>query len=481
MLLKSTLRLLFIMALTAASASGQTVTETINKTLWCPNDTFALRFDSDKMLYPYRVSDSKISPGTDGGLNRYTMLYYGKDSIRLNYHNKLPYAHIIYVKIASPKGERMLRFHYNERSAYFSEAYMQKNKGNIQYDIPEAYELANIIWTLSPSGQRSPDRNLNKTGPYYERILRHFKPYMNHPIFKALDFPADVYFARYFDFRENSFAFTFQDTTAGASKTKLLYTGPYYYVYGDSLADTSLFGTLRPLVEDFARQSKFRKFYKDNRAYYQQEIQRLKTLLPVRSMWEWLETEFPKQKYQSYRVVFSPLIEGSHSTQRFSTYWKNGWFIENVMFICGSNRVDVKTDLTEKQKEGLMSGVVFTEIDHNYVNPTTDRYQASVDSVFSRRSTWAEAGGDASHYPRPHHVFNEYMTHALFCLYVADHYEKPVADFVIQRREELMVSARHFIRFREFNQELLRLRREHPALKASELYPLILTWCKTQH
>jgi len=476
--------LFFIVFLTVTKITfGQTVEETYPKTLWCPNDTFVLKFKNYPKSFPYKVSrDAKERPGSDNGtdakLDEYATIYYGHDSLRLNYNNKLPYAHIIHINFQSPKGKTTLRFHFNDVASYFSNDYMEKNNGNIQFDIPETYELANVIWTLSPSGQRAKD--LYKVGDYYKRVETYFKPYMNHPIFKALDFPDSVYANKYYEFRENSFAFNFEEPRSGSSNTKLLFNGPYYYVYGNELADSSLFGKLKPLVADFAAKSKFRQFYKSNLNYYNKAIQRQKELLPVRQMWNWLEEQFPKTKYQSYRIVFSPLIGGSHSTQRYSTYNKTEWFGENVMFICGTDRYDSVENLTEKQREGLMSGIVFTEIDHNYVNPETNKYTKQVDSIFSKRDIWAKHGNSSDYYGSAESVFNEYMTHAAFCLYISDTYDKPTADFVIDNREQLMVSRRNFIKFKEFDRALIKLRQEHKDLKVVELYPFILEWCKSQ-
>jgi hypothetical protein len=469
--------LFFFLLTVTGAALGQTVEETYPKTIWCPNDTFLLRHKDFPKKHPFKVSrEDNGSPGTNAKLDDYVMIYYGKDSLQLNYHNKIPYAHIIYINFQSPKGKTTLRFHFNEMANHFPRDYMARNKGNIQFDIPEVYELANIIWTLSPSGKRAKD--LYKAGDYYKKVVNYFKPYMNHPVFKSLDFPDSVYYNNYYDFRENSFAFNFQEK--GTSNTKLLYNGPYYYIYGGELADSSLFGKLKPLVEDFAAKSKFRQFYKNNSDYYGKEIQRQKVLLPVKQMWDWLEQQFPKTKYQSYRIVFSPLIGASHFTQRYGTYNETEWFDENVMFICGTGRYDTMKNISEKQKEGLMSGIVFTEIDHNYVNPETDKYAEQVSSIFTERSVWVKTGNNSGQYGNPVSVFNEYMTHAAFCLYVLDAYDKATADFVINNREQMMVDRRNFIRFKEFDRELIRLHQEQPALKLVDLYPLILDWCKQQ-
>jgi hypothetical protein len=466
----------FFLFAVCLNVAGQMSEETYPKTLWCENDTFYVRFKNYDRLIPKPISTNANSDhGTDGSLDDYATIFYGKDSIRINYHNRFPYAQIVYFNIESPKGKTKFRFHFNEVSCYFPPSYINANTGKIQFDIPESYELANIIWTLSPSGSRATD--LSKQSNYYKEVAEYFKPWMDHLIFKSLDFPDSVYYDKYYLFRENSFAFNFDQAP---KSTRLLYNGPYYYVFGDELADSSLFGKMKPLVEDFAARSKFREFYKKHLPYYKKAIAREEQLLPVRQMWTWLETQFPGREFQSYRIVFSPLIGGSHSTQQYHSKNNGKWFSENVMFICGTDRYDSVAAYTEKQREGLMSGIVFTEIDHNYVNPTTSKYRAAVDSIFSDRDYWVNPGVSKGYYGNPSSVFNEYMTHAAFCLYVDEIYDRETADLVIQKREEMMAGPRNFSKFREFNRELMKLYREKKSQKLADLYPAILEWCKKQ-
>src|SRR5205814_9647042 len=128
---------------------------------------------------------------------------------------------------------------------------------------------------------------------------------------------------------------------------------------------------------------------------------------------------------------FFHLINGAHNTERFAA---NG-FNEVIMYVSSIERIEAKkTEIVE----GLMSGIVFTEIDHNYVNPISMKYQKLIDSIFSKRDTWVSSGGDTKFYETPESVFNEYMTHALFCLYVLDKYDSGSADFIIKARETLM-------------------------------------------
>ncbi|MEO5909748.1 MAG: DUF4932 domain-containing protein [Pelobium sp.] len=462
-----------------ATTFGQTVEEKYTKTIFCQNDLFAIKYDKYPKLDTFKVSRTdKTSPGMDARLNGFATIYFNSDSIRLKYNNRIPYQHNFYINFESPKGKTTLRFHFNSIANYFDKKFIEQYDNKVAFDIPAVYELANIIWTLSPSGQRA--NGLNLEGDYYKKVSAYFKPYLDHPIFKYLDFVDSIYVSKYFDFRENSFAYNFQDAKLNVRNTKLLFNGPYYYVYGDELADSSLFGKLKTLVEDFALRSNFKQFYKSNLNFYDTQIKREKELLPIKKMWSWLEFNFPKEKFNSYKIVFSPLIGGSHSTQKYFTHTDNGWFGQIAMFICNADRVDEDKKLTEKQKEALMSGVVFTEIDHNYVNPATNRYAKQIDSIFSNRSIWAKKNSSSDFYESSTSVFNEYMTWAVFCLYIADNYDKETKDLVIAERESRMANIRNFIKFKEFDQSLLKIRLENKNLKVVDLYPFILDWCKRQ-
>ena len=121
-----------------------------------------------------------------------------------------------------------------------------------------------------------------------------------------------------------------------------------------------------------------------------------------------------------------------------------------------------------------MSGIVFTEIDHNYVNPATNNYIKPVDSIFSNPNIWTKQGSGSNFYLSPVGVFNEYMTWAVFCLYVKDRYDKATANLVIEERESLMVEKRNFVKFKAFDEALLKLKQEHRELRVVDLYPYIL-------
>jgi hypothetical protein len=451
---------------------GQNIESKYPKTLKCPNDTFFVKFSNSNISHPMQISEyDTLDMGTDGVKGIFATISYGKDSLVIH-HKNFPYEQLIYIPIESPTHKTIYRLHFNGVRAFFDLSYMDNNQGKINIELPEVYELANIIWTLSPTGQKA--KGLHKEGEYYERVINHFKPFMNHKVFKSLDFPDSIYFTKYYDFRENSYPFKFKGN-------KIVCEGPYYYIFGDNSHNfNSLFRELIPHIEDFAKKSKFREFYSKNKAFYEREIARQKELLPIKDMWEWLEVQFPYTSYNSYKIVFSPLIGGSHSTQNFWGDFYSDSFGETIMFICGTGSYYDRTDLSPKVKTGLMSGIVFTEIDHNYVNPESNKYYNQIDSIFSSRKLWTTRKGDNNFYTEPIAVFNEYMTHAVFCLWVLDYFPKDDAEIIIKERESLMVDHRGFSKFKEFTNELITLRANNQGIKVNQLYPEILKWCESK-
>ena len=440
--------------------------------LHAPTDSFYVNSGNWTTPYAFSMNDrDTIDLGTDGYTGAYIDVITGKDTTRFRYVN-LPYEQWHYVPIESPTKKIIYRLRFNAVPASYSHEYVEENTNQVRFAIPEVYELANIIWALSPSGRRA--GNLNTQGAYYQRVLTYFSAYLNHPIFSQLDVPDKSYYSSYYDFRENSLCFNF-------SANKLVYNGPYYYVMGDNRDDfNSLFKKLLPMVNDFALKSNYRTFFHTNKAYYDSLIRQEATLMPVREMWDWLEARFP-QRYQAYKVIFSPLIGATHSTQQFA-YRANepNLFRETVMFVSGPELIINRAGISQTQKEGLASGIVFTEIDHNYVNQITSRYKKQVDAIFVNRALWTKTGGDTDAYGSPQAVFNEYMTHALFCLYARDVYDKATAAYVIDQREKLMIDRRHYIKFREFTQQLQTLyNQQKPGQLLSDVYPALLDWAST--
>lgn len=434
-------------------------------------DSFYVTGSNWKSPWGYAIgATDTVSPGTDGYKGGYMQLITKEDTAQFNY-TSTPFRQHHLISVVSPKDTTVCILRFNQHTAEYSDVYMKEHEGKVDFVIPETFELANIIWLLSANSKYA--TNLHTQGKYYEEIIEYFKPYQSHPIFNKLNSSEDKYFENYYSLRENSVGFKFEGDS-------LRYSGPYFHVYGGFERFGGLFRELQPLIEDFVKQSRFRVFFKNHSPYYDELIKRQKQLMPIEKMWSWLEKEFPR-KITSYKIVFSPLIGGSHSTQNFSFMGnRRDWFTEALMFTSGPETVDENKLLNEKQKEGLLSGVVFTEIDHNYVNPITGKYRKEVEEIFGNRRLWCSKGADADNYNSGESVFNEYMTHALFCVYVLDNYDQQTARFIIDQRESLMTNRRQFIRFPQFHAKLAELYKNKDEQETViDLYPRILEWAKS--
>ncbi|MFV0417652.1 MAG: DUF4932 domain-containing protein [Dysgonomonas sp.] len=470
--------------LVSSSILGQNLYENYPKKFYLDTDSVRIRIsrfpdrsDSDFEWWQKLKPGDTVSPGTDGADQIKTYIYINNDTVVIP-HKCFPYNQKINIKIETPQGEAILAFRYNGLSASFSQAYMDEARGKASIEHPEVYELANIIWYLSSAASKTGVRGSSK---YHHRVDDYFASFRDHQIFKDSIFnkERENYYDDYFDFRENSFAFQFDNNS------KIISNNRYFYVIGDNWANESSFFRLLPLVQDFSDKSGFRQFYKENSFLYNEQSSKLDELLPLSNMWEWLENEFPDNfKIDSYKIIYSPLITGSHSTQKYVQVCPptkgekdNPLFWEIVMFICDSEFLDQNSSYTKDQKKGLMSGIVFTEIDHNYVNPESDKYSRKIMDIFNKTEIWNSK--DQIFYKAPKSVFNEYMTHSLFCLWVLDNFDKESADVIIKERVAMNQQRRGFIKFEKFNNALIELRQKYENKKIAELYPLIIDWCST--
>jgi hypothetical protein len=343
---------------------------------------------------------------------------------------------------------------------YYNPAYKKKHTGVVSYEIPKVFELANILLALSDSGRKD-DNLIFKTSAYYKEVIEYFGKFKTHAAVTFLDttFTKRSKFGTYSDALNHAMGY---DLLNGKIKP--------HKVYPDRWGQSFWTWQIRTL-EDFARQSNFELFYRTHKSFYDSLISLQKKYMPVKEMWTWLENEFPF-KYHSYKIIFSPLIGGSHSTDRHEV----DGFKEIIMFV---NSVLRQKAEKPSVMEGLMSGIVFTEIDHNYVNPVSDNFKQEINEIFSNRQIWAgNDGTDAANYNNATSVFNEYMTHSLFCLYASLKYSNEDFKIINSARQDIM-NRRGFIKFKEFNERLMELYASKKQQEiVADLYPHILKWAK---
>ena len=224
------------------------------------------------------------------------------------------------------------------------------------------------------------------------------------------------------------------------------------------------------LIEDFAETSGFREFYAEHAEFYDSRIASYEEKVPVRRMWDWLDAQFPAADgaYDAYKIVFSPLIYASHNTIRFE---KDG-FSECIMVVGGPNLLAGRTN-DERLEEALLSRHLFTEIDHNYVNPLSKQYEVRIARALSDLDTWNGQDG----YRSRQATFNEYVTWAAFLLYAQEHYDDEVVEAASGYTVQSMEKGRKFLRFGDFVNRLSALwSSREPDETLSDLYPEMIGW-----
>ena len=352
------------------------------------------------------------------------------------------------------------------RNEYFTKAYMDKHEGQISVSIPEVSELTNIIMAISEIGLR--DSNMiNMKGAYYKDVLNWFLKYKNEPIVKHINLLTEKNnksedYQLYYSLKVNACA--------------------YYFLKNEICQDTTIlemgfdnpnqFKLMIKTIQDFAKKSNFRIFYSNHRLYYDSLLTKYQKLMPVSQMKEWLESEFPN-RMDYYMITFSPLVHGAHASN---------WFYDNNFHLAAMFVAQIFYDSTETSvlNEIYNSRLLFTEIDHDYVNPISSENLDEINYIFKDREKWV-AEKKVFFYPTPFEVFNEYMTWAVFTLYCYDHYSDADLKKSMKKIEQFMEERRGFINYAAFDHALLKIYKQNKGkIKVSELYPAILDWCSTQ-
>jgi hypothetical protein len=349
------------------------------------------------------------------------------------------------------------------KAATFSEAYKAQNEGKISVELPEVYELINVIFALTEYGKTEA---IYKDTDYYKKVIKQFGAFGNHQAVRSIDsllqFAPEYYYNR---MKMDGYAFVFQGD-------KIVNGGVYDRVSWGDRNELTLF---IPLLIDFARKTEFRKFFKQNSSYYDILITEYQKEVGIAGMIQWLEKQFPSTRYSATKVIFSPLVGWNQSANMFSD---NG-FTEsqahvNFPFLTNSDK-SKPADVIK----GTRKTIVFTEINHAYLNPEAEKYGSDIDKVFGKLADWTTAGKPSSTYNSPLMCFEEYMNYGLVTLYYSDILDQRSFAIINERIESNMTDRRGFQRFKAFNQELLNLyRNRQSGQTVADLYPAIINWAK---
>jgi hypothetical protein len=345
---------------------------------------------------------------------------------------------------------KSITFNIQGKPAYYDAAYIQQYRGKVTAEIPEVYELSNIILAIADKFHQT-NYGRPVEGEYYWAVIDWFAPFKDHALFNALkNFD-------YYSIVENGPAYVFVNDEIKSSD---IYNG---FRAKDALAKNM------ELLESFASASDFRTFYQKQQPYYFSLIKQFQVDTQPKNIWKWLELQFPA-RYHSYKVFFSPLGSGRHSARMY----ENNGFKESVMFISGPNRYENELDSASIRAIKL-SRTFFTEIDHAYVNPVSDNYIDDINLALPDLSSWYKGGS----YNKPYSTFNEYMTWSVFLLYAMETYSEDEYLMIKSELENFMVNKRGFFKFEAFNKELTRLyKKRSQGQTVIDLYEPIIRWLK---
>ncbi len=351
------------------------------------------------------------------------------------------------------------------KEANFGEEYISYYKGNYRVEIPEMYELVNVMVALTDCGQL--DSNMiNMTTDYYTDVMNYFSDYkkdkqikrMNSKIKKPLK---TFTYINYIFYRMNALGYSIDENDKVHFNNQIPQTCLLFW--RDPIKKNKKY------INNFIEHSKFREFYSSQRYFYDSLIISYEYFIPIDKMTYWLTRKFPDITYDSYKIIISPLVNGTNYTKRFSS---NGLtqIIMSVSPIVINNKYDTAINVMNNSR------IVFTEIDHNFVNIVSDSIINKINNSFSNLNYWRKKSDITRLYNSPYLIFNEYMTWALFSLYCIDSYQSKDYDIAINMMEKSMIEGRDFIMFKEFNQELIHIYKENPDISMLELYRRILEW-----
>ncbi|WP_338872394.1 DUF4932 domain-containing protein [Spirosoma sp. SC4-14] len=367
--------------------------------------------------------------------------------------------------IREGKGDTLLchfTSHEFVKAAVFTDTYKKANEGKTVVEIPETYELFNIVVALTEYGKTEA---VYKKTDYYQSMMQQFTPYKNHPAVRTLDSLLAKSGDSYHPLKMDSYAYWFEGD-------QIRKGGIYDRV---SWGDINELTPYVPLLEQFAKQSGFRAFYQKNNQYYQSLILDFQKNVDVAAMKIWLEKQFPATHYSAVKVIFSPLVGWNQSANHFSD---NG-FTEAQMHI-NFPFIGQKSQPAAIARGQRMT-IAFTELNHSYLNPEADKYDESISAAFGDLSKWTTPNTPSLSYGNALSCFEEYMNYALVTLLYYDLFDTETAEKLRLSTENGMVQNRGFRKFREFDQELLRLyKTRKPGQTVADLYPAIIAWSAKQ-
>lgn len=349
--------------------------------------------------------------------------------------------------------------------AKFSRAYKKANNLKTSIEIPVVYELTNIVIALTKSA--SVNRNLTfRNSAYYKKVIDRFSPYKDEKIVKQVD--SLIRHNKYAHVKMDGYSFYFK-------KGKIVDSKIYDRVSWGAV------NTLRPFKEDlqqFADKSRFIDFYKENQNIFDDQIRCFQDSIKLQQMVDWLRRNYPSTDYNTFKIIFSPLVAGNQSANSFSYKgFKEAQAHVNYPYVQNYQNKELSSEALILSR----GSIVFTELNHSFNDPETEKHVKSPNFITAFRSLepWLEKSKPAANYNNSVSCFNEYMNWGLVSLYYFDFAPDADREKLIDMVERDMKDYRGFKKFPEFNQFLVSLYKERGGKTIADCYPEIMEWFAT--
>lgn len=326
------------------------------------------------------------------------------------------------------------------------------SQDNVKIEITESYELSNIILALTQYG-RTDKWDVQKVPPYYDDILKYFDPVKNHPLLDSVNYSRPKW-EKFLGFRTDMYAFSFDEN----GKLKRDYP---FNSFGPVEVDKNL-----DLINDFVAKSNYRQFYKNNLDFYNNIILNYKEYYFLNKSKMFLDEVAAKPKIDAlkkYIVAISPLVGGQNCHRDIDSLTTVDFPNISKDLILGNTVNALNTRITENHS-------IFTEIDHGYINPISDKYEDLIKTNFNLEK-WDKKSG----YPEVN-SFNEYMTWAVYDIFIKENFPQ-VADSIALQWQYLNAS-RGFIAQNVFAKKVSDFYFKSKNKKIENLYKPLLEWCK---
>ena len=356
------------------------------------------------------------------------------------------------------KGEKFIE------PAIFNKEYIKRYNGKTTTELPEVYELVNIVFALTNEYKKHPWA-IEKGNNYYKDVLSYFDKYSAD----SLVLKMDTLLKRgwYSQLKMDAYAFEFD------KNGKIVQSKVYDRV---SWGKQNSLRAFIPPLQAFADKSNFRSFYKNHQSIYTEQLKGYRDSINTKEMVAWLNKNFPSTRYNSFKIVWSPLVGGNQS----ANWFENNGFKEAHAHV--NFPYTYRFSWGSKEAIDLRRGnIVFTELNHAFINPEGDKYKDEIITAFPDKYIWVEKGKAGDGYGADLGIFNEYMNWGLVSLRYTDYAPKAELDTLLGQVEKNMVENRGFKKFAAFNQFLVALYTSRkPNETLADLYPKIVAWFKEQ-